>query len=241
MNIYDDNYRKKFLTTANNKALNDYLKNMEKLSKKGGKHLDMYNKDMAFLMQLWGLLDDDNDMCDEGMIQVFGKPREIETNEPILTEMCCDTEMCINNVDNICKGTFDDLERIGDMLIRKNNKGTGVSNYVREFIDIVCESDKFEKKNRDQVCRWFRKIGGVIVGNNVLNAEAYKYLNIVLGRKKYILSDEFMKKYAEMRSKGVSKVVRTNFVNECFEKTGFQIICFSRFIEGVVNSYKNNK
>ena len=50
--LFDDNYRENFLRTADPLTLNDYLKNMEKLARKGGKYLEMYNKDLYYLINL---------------------------------------------------------------------------------------------------------------------------------------------------------------------------------------------
>ena len=52
-NIFNKDYRRKFISRADSNRLNDYLKNLEKLSiKKGGKYTEIYNDDLNFLMDM---------------------------------------------------------------------------------------------------------------------------------------------------------------------------------------------
>lgn len=51
-NILDDEYRKKFLSSADNKSLNKYLKYIEGLAKKNNKYMEIYQKDLEYVMEL---------------------------------------------------------------------------------------------------------------------------------------------------------------------------------------------
>jgi len=161
-NIFDDNYRINFLRTANIKSLNEYLKNMEKLSKKGGKYYIIYKKDIDYLLNK--II---NNYQDGGNIFDFfnyNDDMKYENNKIMSDKPVCDTETYVKKINNITSNSFCTIttqqtnkcdnrciHRLNELdIIKKvlnNYKNYNVNNNdwikaLRKFIDIVlcCES-----------------------------------------------------------------------------------------------------
>jgi hypothetical protein len=93
--IFDKKYRERFLRVADTSTLNTYLKQMEKLSKKGGRYLEIYNSDIDYIVN--------NDTVEFGSLinHIGGKDSSLTE-----TERVCDTIGYIDKLQNITSNTL---------------------------------------------------------------------------------------------------------------------------------------
>ena len=240
-NIFDDNYRKKFIDTADYKSLNDYLKYMERLSKKGGKYLDIYTKDMDYLLNMSDLDSQPNN----NVLNIFMccKPNSSNIKDNIMSEQPCDTEGYVNKINNICLNKFNELKSIKQNLGYIN---TDFSKYTKRFIDITLSiNDLFDQSDYLQLAIHLNELVKIITHDDKYLREAFMYLGKALNTNKDKLSDEFMKKCAELRSKkqiiGKTqyKSIKCKIINDYIIKIGFQSVYISKLVEKVINMYKN--
>lgn len=238
-NIFDDNYRKKFIDTADYKSLNDYLKYMERLSKKGGKYLEIYNKDMDYLLNM------DINQPGNNVFNVFmcrgSNNSTIKDNT--MSEQSCDTEGYVNRITNICSNKFNELQSIKQNL---GNINTDFSKYIKRFIDITLSiNNQFDQSDYSQLATHLNELIKITTHDDKYLREAFMYLGKALNTNKDKLSDEFMKKCAELRSKkqiiGKTqyRLTKEKLVNDYVIKIGFQSVYISKLVEKVINMYKN--
>ncbi len=248
-NILDDNYRKKFIDTADYKSLNDYLKYMERLSKKGGKYLEIYTKDMDYLLNITDLDNPPNNnvlnifMCCKPNNSNNSNNSNVEDN--IMSEQPCDTEGYVNKINNICLNNFNELKSIKQNLGYIN---TDFSKYTKRFIDITLSiNDLFNQSDYSQLAIHLNELVKIITHDDKCLREAFMYLGKALNSKKDNLSDEFMKKCAELRSKkqiiGKKQYnsVKNKMISDYIIKIGFQSVYISKLVEKVISVYKNRK
>ena len=239
-NIFDDNYRKKFIDTADYKSLNDYLKYMERLSKKGGKYLEIYNKDMDYLLNM-----NDTNQTGNNILNVFMCSGSNNSNiiDNTMSEQPCDTEGYVNKINNIWSNKFNELKSIKQNL---GNINTNFSKYIKRFIDITLSiNDQFDQSDYYQLSIHLSELIKITTHDDKYLREAFMYLGKALNNNKDKLSDEFMKKCAELRSKkqiiGKTqyKLTKEKLVNDYIIKIGFQSVYVSKLVEKVINMYKN--
>ena len=99
-NIFNTEHRRKFIKNTTINTLNEYLKNLQKLSLKGGKYLDIYNEDINFLM--------DNDDVIENIFQKGGNIFDMlvgnKKGESKKSEINVgDTEVFVKNINNLTR------------------------------------------------------------------------------------------------------------------------------------------
>jgi len=234
--IFDDDFRKNWLKTTDYKSLNEYLKNMEKLSiKKGGKFLDMYNKDIDFLLYV-----NDKQYQDGGNImQLFGldnKTKNKSNDKQIQASEVCNTEAYINkitnitqgsycpiitqktnNCDNTCTNRFNELSLIKQTLLddtsckKKNNDWQKA---VNKFIDLLmCCGNLFSQDQYEPLRNiYFKELSKIITNNPKFLKEAFSYLSKIIPNEKNKISNEFMKQYAELRN-SKNKLTQSQYID----------------------------
>jgi hypothetical protein len=268
-NIFNDSYRKNFIKNADYKSLNDYLKNMDKLSKKGGRYVDMYNKDLEFILTL-----NDTQYQNGGNIFNLFTVTKSDGSKRILSEQqpVCDTEGYVNritnitknsycslvtqqtnNCDNTCVNRFNELDIIKKVLDDNISCKTNTFDWVKavhKFIDIVlCCGDLFSKDEYEPFRTiYFKELSKIITHNENFLKESFGYLTKILQNERGKLSDEFMKKYSDLRLKKQTltkiqyKSDKDKLIKEYIVKlgpNGFQTIYSSKMVEKIVNAYKN--
>lgn len=266
-NIFDERYRKNFLKIADYKTLNEYLKNMEKLSKKGPKYLAMYNADLEYMLGI-----NDNYFQDGGNIFNLLTGRS-DVSKRLLTEQpVCDTEGYITKInslaqnsyctfvtqqtkkcDNRCESRLEEMKLIQQVLkteLTCQKTGNDWQLAIKKFIDIIiCCGDLFSK-DEYEIFRtiYFKEISKLIVENSKYLIEAYNYLSKILKNERNKISEEFIKKYSELKknkkqhSSQEYKDKKDKLIKEYIEKNGrdgFSIVYTSTIVEKILNSYKN--
>lgn len=103
-NIFNKEFRINFLKKADSNTLNDYLKNLEKLSKKGGKYLEIYNDDLFFLNEMIDNSTDDIFNSGGGVFQMMTnqktKPQK-NNNDNVEYSEVQNTETRVNKINHI--------------------------------------------------------------------------------------------------------------------------------------------
>lgn len=251
--IFDDNARRKLISTMDFKTLNDYLKNMDRIAKrKGGKYLEMYNKDLGYVMSLndtdyqdgGDLLnlfpkqnDDDIDDDDDDDLKVNIKENE---NDITMTEQVLDTEAYVQRITNIINKTPQketELAMIKTKLTKNNDK-----NCVYRFIDIVKTVDNSLTQNEYNAIKELTKL---IIHDNILLKTAFEYMGKTLNQAN--VSQEFVKKLAELRLIK-HKMTKQQYNNEkdllikyYIKKNGFNNVCQSKLVEKIIYICRKNK
>lgn len=267
-NIFDDEYRRNFIKTADYKSLNSYLKTMDKLSQKGGKYKEIYYKDLDYVMSI-----NDTHYQDGG--DLFGlltdKPQsagQYMTEQPV-----CDTEGYIKRINNLTQNTFcslttqqtklcdnrcearlAELEKIKTVLdAEKQNVKTGNDwvKAIHKFIDIVvCCGQTFAKDN-NKIFRelYFKYLSKLIISDKKFLHEAFNYLGKILQNEKGKLSEDFMRKYSDLRVKKNSMTTeeyrnkKQALMSEYIvnlEPRGFETVYTSKLVEKILNAYKKS-
>lgn len=248
--IFDDKYRENFLKTADPLSLNEYLKNMQRLSKrKGGKFQEIYNKDMSYLVNL-----NDTVYQDGGNLGTLfsGLPMSFNSfgggsTASAMTEVC-DTEAYIgkinnitkntycglttqktNNCNNTCEARFQELESIKKAL-NPDCKGINPNHItaIHKFIDIImCCGSVFSASDYEPLRTiYFKDLSKIITKNNIYLKEAFAYLSKILQNEKDKLSEAFMRDYVELRNKKAStprpahKAAKDKLIAEYITKLG---------------------
>lgn len=267
-NIFNDEYRKNFLRIADYKSLNDYLKNMDKLSKKGGKYLDMYSKDIDYLLTL-----NDTQYQDGGNIMnlfMRGNNKSTSSEKQQMTEVC-NTEAYVNKItnitqnsycpivtqktnkcDNTCVNRFSELQSISQVLsddITCKKQSSDWIKAIRKFIDIlICCGSTFSQDQYEPLRTiYFKNLSKLITNNPKFLKEAFTYLNKILQNEDNILSEDFMKQYSELRNKKHTMTqaqyitAKEKLIGDNIIKlgpSGFQTVYTSKFVEKVIYAYK---
>jgi len=267
--IFDDQYRENFMKVADPLSLNEYLKNMQKLSKrKGGKFLEIYNKDMAYILNL-----NDTVYQDGGNLGILfpGLTMSSQSGGVVTstaTEVC-DTEAYIgkinnitknsycniitqktNNCDNTCESRFNELETIKKVL-QPDCRGLTQNHIkaIQKFIDIImCCGTTFASNDYETLRTiYFKDLSKIITKNNGYLKEAFSYLSKILQNEKNKLSEAFMRDYMELRIKKVSmprptyKAAKEKLISDYITKLGeggFAKVYASKLVEKVIHAYK---
>ncbi|QKF93800.1 hypothetical protein QKU48_gp0342 [Fadolivirus algeromassiliense] len=266
-NIFDDNYRRTFIKNADYKSLNSYLKTMEKLSKKGGKYKEIYDGDLDYILTL-------NDSYYQDGGDLIGLLTEKQsTDKRTMTEQpVCDTEGYLNRINNLTQNTYcslttqqtktcdnrcvarlQELDKIKQVLVADKEciqTGSDWIKAIRKFIDIVlCCGETFARpENETFRVVYFKDLSKMITSNKKYLQEAFKYLGRILQNEKNKVSEEFMRKYSDMRlkkgtiSKEQYNTLKQNLMREYITKLdpkGFEMVYSSKLVEKVLNAYKN--
>jgi len=101
--LFDDNIRRKMISTMDFKTLNEYLKNMDRMAKrKGGKYLEIYNKDLEYTMTLTDTeYQDGGNLFSLSGIQnnnITNNDSSDEEKQTTMTEQVCDTEAYVQRI-----------------------------------------------------------------------------------------------------------------------------------------------
>jgi len=248
--IFDDKYRENFLRSADPIALNDYLKNMQRLSQKGGKYLDMYNKDMIYLLDL-----------NDTVYQDGGNLGSIFSNNNIMSqqsELPPNTEAYIDKLHGITQKTIikkgivpvsvSELEIIKQTLQGSNQSKESTKKTIIQFIDIVLYCDSVFMKEYDTAkINNLKELFKIITNNHEYMMEAFMYLTKILQTNKNKISEELMKEYIELRKKKPNinpheyKYFKDKLTNDYINKIGTEKVYASKFVEKIINAYKRSK
>lgn len=262
-NILNPEYRKNFLRKADVNGINEYLKYMEKLSKRGPNYLQLYSDDIDFLLN-------SNDSAFQIGGNIFSLLTGKKENNQIVSEVC-DTQNIVNKLNNItgnsfcslttqktkkcdnrCETRMDELNNIRDVLKKENSCASASMDWIpaiRKFSDIVlCCGSVFSQAEYEPFRTiHFKEIAKIISHNPKFTKESFNYLARIFKNEKNKLSDEFMKKYHELRKKKNSlsseqyhiekSNLITTYINKYGDK-GFEIVYASKLFEKVINSYR---
>lgn len=240
--IFDDKYRENFLRTANPLALNDYLKNMQRLSKKGGKYLEMYNKDMIYLLDL-----NDTVFQDEGnMGTIFSTAPQ---SQNIATEQPQNTEVYIGRLTNITEKTIPAPQSpfitIKNILLNPNSSLEDKNKAINNFIDNLMNNNSvFIQEYNETTIKQIKELSNIIAKNIELMKYAFMYLTKVLQTSRNKVSEDFMKSYMELRnnkSLPTYNTLKDKLMKEYISKVGTEKVYTSKFVEKVINSFKQAK
>jgi len=239
--LFDDNIRRKLISTMDFKTLNDYLKNMDRMAKrKGGKYLEIYNKDLEYTMTLT-----DTEYQDEGNIfslsgiqnnninNTNNNDSSDEEKQTTMTEQVCDTEAYVQRINNIINKTPQketELNLIKTKITKNNDK-----NCIYRFIDIIKSIDNSLTQNEYNLIKELTKI---ITKDKILIKDAFDYMGKALGKTD--VSQEFIQKLSELRSKK-TKMSKQQYNNEkdiliknYIKKSGFKTVCISKLVEKII-------
>jgi hypothetical protein len=217
-NIFNTEYRRGFIKSTDINKLNVYFKNLQKLSLKGGKYLEIYNDDIEFMNQL----DEDVIQIGGNLLDRFFLKKEEACGKPQKNQPICDTETYLtrlnnitqnsycsivtqqNNIcDNRCKNRFQEIELIYNVLSDRNtcNKNNDWIKAIRKYIDIlICCSDEYSKPEYESFRTVYLKgIASVILETPIFLKEAYNYLCKILNNEKNKISEDFMREYRGLR------------------------------------------
>lgn len=243
-NIFDDNYRRNFLSKADFKSLNDYLKNMDRLSKKkGGKYLELYNKDLEFIMSL------NDDVFQDGgdIISIFGKKPnntdddEDDEKEITMTEQVCDTEAYVTRINNIVSKAPNKETELS-MIKDKIQNNINIKQHIQRFIDIIKTIDNSITQNDFNLIKQITKL---VSSNKLCLKEVFEYMGKALDKN--LVPQEFIPKISELRSKKNTMTkaqynnVKDTLIKTYVKKIGFRAVCIGKLVEKIIYVYKNKK
>ena len=245
--IFDDNYRENFIRSADPIALNDYLKNMERLSRKGGKYLDMYNKDLIYLLDLNDTVYQDGGNL--GTLFSQASERPISNTEQYNTEAYLGK---IHNITQHVKPKPSELETLKDILIIDLPYDNNKKKALYRFIDIIMTNNNdifISNEYSQEKIKYLKDLSKLISNNNEYMQESFLYLTKLLQNKeiKNKLSEVFMKEYIEIRQKKNNiqrndyKLLKDKFISGYINKLGQDKIYASKFVEKIINSYKKQQ
>lgn len=249
-NIFNDEYRKQFLKLADYKTLNDYLKNMDRLSKKGGKYLEMYNKDLEYLLNLNDTMQDNGD--------IFEMMTGEKYQDAIVTEQP-NTEAYINKITNITQKVnpnipkesvaIQNLQNIKQQLLNNNNVNS--ANEIKKFVDMVAISqDTFNKNEYSTAFSLIKEISKIIANNSKYVKESFQYMGKGLIPHKDKISQDYIKNINDLRlnKKNLSKDKYNNEKTKLYEfyvsklaPRGFENANLSKLVEKIIYSYKKTQ
>ncbi len=233
--IFDDTYRETFIKNSDPLTLNNYLKNMQSLSKKGGKYLEMYNKDLMFVLDL------NDDFQDGGNMA------------SCLSEKPCDTEVYIDRFNSITQKTVinpkSELDNIKDTLLNNKISYENRKKAVIVFIDSLFNHNPvFMKEYNGEKISNILAISNIISKNIEYMKDGFIYLTKVLQTSRNKISEEFMKEYMELRNKKIIKDISKDYhhiknklIKEYSDKVGTEKVYTSKFVEKIINAYKKAK
>lgn len=267
-NIYNENYRKNFLKNADFKSLNSYLNNMEKLSKKkGGEYLEMYNKDIEFLLAL-----NDKQQDEANLFNMLGGNNKIEyNNNYTLTEYTvCNTEGYINKLNNITqnaskylgvmmteadpgtKNILNELENIKNTLIEETFYEKSDKKWmdaIKRYINILINANNYFSEDEHDIIRstYFKEIPKFIISNRKFVKESFLYLTKIINNNPSKISKDYVKEFAELRAQkgNLSKEEyiqkKEDMIEKFIKKGGFGLTITSKFVERLIESYKKQQ
>ncbi len=245
--LFDNKYRKEFIKNADFNVLNSYLKGMEKLSKKGGKYLEMYNDDIEYL------LDESIFPTDTNSLNMFFGSNTSNSNRSMNTESAmCDTETNIKHINKIIgsipqKNYFDELNKI-DNNIRGDRD---IKETLKNFINIVVTCSTIHNLDEYQIEHFFKTITSLIKDNKAAIYEGYKYFNTVLKTHKKKIIIDFIKKMSVLKDKknndptfSTYKIEKEILIQNSCDIYGFESVMATILFNKIYNAYnkmqKNN-
>ena len=254
--IFDDKYRENFIKTADILTLNEYLKNMQRLSRKGGIYLEMYNKDISYMLDI-----NDSEFQDAGNTSsVLSKPStDIVTEQPANTEVYLDrfnnitqrvvanTTQRVINTNKPIISKKSELENLKDILLDNKQSYNHKKKAVTDFIDNLFDQNAVFLKEYDAIkIQNTLDISNIIAKNIDLMKDAFLYLTKILQNNRNKVSEEFMKDYIELRNKKLLnikdyQIIKNKLITDYTNKIGSEKLYTSKFVEKIINAYKKAK
>ena len=239
--LLNDDHRRVFIKNADFKTLNEYLKNMEKLSKKGGMYLELYNKDFDYLLN-----NDIFNKSSDSLNMFFGNQSDVfigstETNIQNINKIT-------NNDVNKYKNNFEELMKV-ETCIRNEQEKYGerhIKNSVKNFIDIImtCSQIISDEESAKNVSNSFEIITSLIKDDRIAIREGYKYFSIVLKRNKDKIILDFIKKLNALNKEKRNidyqtyKQEKINLIQNNVDMYGQESILTSILFNKIYNEYK---
>ena len=199
-NIFNKEYRRNFIKNSDNLTLNEYLKNLEKISKKGGKYLEIYNEDLSYLTQISDEMESEIFNKKKGNIfsMVFGQNYEKVDIEEQDSDSPCNTEAFVNKIHKITQKTMvpridNELNDIKISLETNQFRNSDWINNINKFVQLI-----FIKIPQELQIKNILKI---IKNDPKYTKQAYHQLMSILnsGKDKEKISIDFLKYYRELR------------------------------------------
>lgn len=270
-NILDTEYRKKFLSSADNKSLNKYLKYIEGLAKKNNKYMEIYQTDLEYVMEL-------NEKQYHVNNNVFGIFKGIDFSTTECSEMPCNTEgfvtkintvftnnanknnvnppPSINNVNisnttehiNASKNKFSELKFILQKLATPQSNH---SIYIEKFIDAILSLNTIENNENESnyyvhiFKEYYKKILKTIITDKQFLLETFNSIGKMI--KKSDISEEFMKKCnllkADKKKLSSEQYAKNKFFmfQEYEKEIGIKKMYVSILVNKVIHAYKTQK
>lgn len=236
--LFDDNSRRKLISTMDFKTLNEYLKNMDRMAKrKGGKYSEMYNKDLDYIMSVNDTEYQDGcsliNLCDNTN-KVIDQEKDIT-----MTEQVCDTDAYVQRINNIINKAPQkeiELNTIKVKLMKNNDKQC-----IHRFIDIIKTIDNSTTQDEYNLIKELTKM---ITNNKVLLKDSFEYMG--KNMDKSIVSQEIVQKLSGLRS-NKNKMDKSKYNNEkdmmikyYIKKNGFKIVCASKLVDKIIYASRGN-
>lgn len=234
--LFDNNYRKMFIKNADFKTLNEYLKGMEKLSKKGGKYLEIYNADIEFL------LDDDIFPTDTISLNIFFGNQS--TNNFSHTETSiCDTETNIKYINKIIDNpTVQNHSNVLNKIEYDLRHDKNIKYIIKKFMDIVVSCSSITSLNEQQLQEYFKNITSLVKDNKTAIYEGYKYFDVVLKKHKKKIIIDFIKQISVLKNNKNNnlnyKLEKDILIQNSCDIYGFESIMTTILFNKIYNAYK---
>lgn len=244
--LFNADYRKNLLKSFDVISLNEYLKYMEKLSKKGDMYLQMYNEDIDFLLNM----NNEQNPQDTFNLLMF-KPT---SKTGIMTENINNTEGIFNKLKSITDkiieiNKIDELKDIMKLLKKENDVQNSVNNWIsqiRKYCDIVINCESILLGNDMNLFRniYFKEILRIISHNPKFSKETFNYLFNNLKNEKHKLSYEIIQKCAELRSKkgqmtlAQYKTEKGKLMEIFIKNKGLTVVYVSKLVEKMIRIQK---
>lgn len=253
--LFDNNYRRLFIKNADFNTLNKYLKNMEKLSKKGGKYLEMYNTDIDYLLNndifeseptSLNLFFDNNysemSVCGtEANINMIHKMADNVISKKI-------SQQNMNNIFVKQINILEELHKIEQCLNIDNINNDSehcrrtIKNAVRALIDIVMTShNEYDQKVLEQ---YFKILSSLLKDNKVSIIEGYRYFGQKIKGKNNVIVVQFLKDLGNLKSKKenmdhyVYKQEKYNLIHNSYSTYGMENVLTSLLFNTIYSTYK---
>lgn len=230
-NIDDINSRRNFIKNASHKQLNDYLKMLEKLSKKGGKYLEIYNADIQFILDM-----SDNEIASgSSLLGNF-------TRNPTDSEVPLNTVMCLNKINNMTQSAQhkwdNEIVRLNTIksAINSDKSIDGINNFVGFIFEMGSNKNGIFNSDiyKDIEEAYFKPIITEIIKSRTRISHIYKIFSKLDKAHSQYVDNNFVVKYTKFKA---TKTTDPNYKEnkQKFNKLNDQMLgTFSFFVSCLV-------
>lgn len=237
--IDDINSRRNFIKNASHKQLNEYLKTIEKLSKKGGKYLEIYNADIQFILEM-----SDNEISNgSSLLGNF-------TRNPLDSEVPLNTEMYVNKINDMTQNI---QHKWDNEIIKLNTIKSSITNdksvdSINKFVEFIFEmgihKNDFFKSDmyKDIEEAYFKPIINDIIKSRTKISHIYKIFAKLDKSYSHHVNNDFVAKLVKFKlSKETDKNYKENkqqFYQTSEQKLGVFTFFISCIVAKILVNYK---